>query len=769
MPLQTQELTVSDFSGGLTDNHIGADKSKYETADNFILFLHGNEAKLNSRDGSVLYDETHFNTITAGQRIGTLFSHDNDELLLAQTARQVFIDDGGWAALVGPDGFPVFTAGDTTSSVSHSSWNRHTYLTNDGGSSAQKIYRDDGGTYQVRNMGLPALATPPSLAANAGAGTFSYIYAFFHKVTYRVNTVEFEVDGPVTQVAVVHGVAITGGTPTSISAIPILTNGATENYDVTGLDIEIYRTTAGGTTFYRVGLGAAGKVDNGVTTFSDTTTDTILQDNQVLYTDGGVPDFDPPPRSKYLHVAGNNICWFGNITDESVVPSENRTNRVLQSIPNQPDSVPASFFVDMEYPVVGISSVGDIPVVFTTGGVYRLDGYFDLTGRGSIQASRISDRLECLNHQSIVQTRIGVFFATTDGFYYTDSFKVTRVSEEFPDTFATLVQLPIQRRRLMGIWEPAFDRVYWSVQENSSELTDSDKLFVLDTRWGVKRNGSFTTWSGIGDSFSPTSLLVFNKELLRADSRGYIFKHQSTLSTDPKVDTGKVPTDWVRNTIVWDYRSADVDFGTNLYRKWVPRINFQAKNASNLSLQIQSNNDDNKKVLSLAEIRFRGNLTWGDSNATWGLPETIWDYDGIIERQRYFPATGLRCGYKQVQFTNANTLVASSDALGLASVNFLAKTVVLETVTSSWPADSEDYTLSFEADNYVRQYLVTSTTVDTAIVNDPTSDLPDGAGIKWLLKGKPKEERFDLLAYTLHFAALSSTQQPFQGQTGGNA
>ena len=137
------------------------------------------------------------------------------------------------------------------------------------------------------------------------------------------------------------------------------------------------------------------------------------------------------------------------------------------------------------------------------------------------------DTVGCVSDTSIVQTDFGTFFAGNDGFYWTDSFKVIKVSNEFNERYRALVN---NNKRIYGAYDEENSRIYWSTQREAVSA-DVDSCFVLDLRFGIRPDSCFTTLSG-GDNFAPTAMVFFQKEWIRADYRGYIFKHNKNLLTD---------------------------------------------------------------------------------------------------------------------------------------------------------------------------------------------------------------------------------------------
>lgn len=595
----------------------------------------------------------------------------------------------------------------------------------------------------------------PTFTPSAGANT--YLYKILYYYTYQVGTVIFEDFGPTTDFSVTSAAA-PNSSSISITNIPVLSNNSVSsigsNYDTANVKKFIYRTTAGGTVYYKLA-----ELTNATTSYTDSTADTTLDDNEQLYTNGGVVDNDQPPPAKYVHIV-NGIGYYAHVKEGSQILK----NRLLQSIPDDPDSVPADFIQDFDDEITGISSINGKLVVLTTKTAYRVTENFDELGRGGMNIERILDAVGCVSHQSIVQTISGLFYAGADGFYFTDAYQVKKLSVHLSDTYKAITNSQTKQLRIVGTYEEQNQRIYWTIKSNDSS-PDNDKLIVLDLRFGIKEASCFTTWSG-GDSFSPTSICFFNKELVRADRRGYLLKHQDGLTNDKKIDTSVTPSSWVNQTIIWTYESPSSSLGSSQARKFVNRIIFQSKNNTNASVAITSNNDQNRIVQSLKEIRFRGNITWGDPEVIWGDPDVIWGGNGVIEALRRFPHGGLRCSYKQVKFTNAFTNITKSDTVGLASINATTKTVTLLSSSIGWPVDVVDYYISFAADSYATNYLVTSRTSNAVLTyQDASNTSSTSASSKWIIRGYPKGERLHLLKYVIEFVPLTDSQEPYKNTT----
>jgi hypothetical protein len=493
--------------------------------------------------------------------------------------------------------------------------------------------------------------------------------------------------------------------------------------------------------------------------------DATLEVSTLLYTDGGVLDNDPPPKAKHITVA-NNCAWYLHIEESSVV----YPNRVRQSVQYDIDACPASFYVDLEDTITGGGSIGIYPIIFCANRIYRLEGVYDLTGRGGIDAREISRTVGAVNHLSIVQTRDGIFFAGQDGFYYTDGYQVIKISREFNNTYKTLVSTATQRGNIYGMYEALLNRVWWAVQVDSGSA-DNDACYVADLNYGIKPDTPFTTLSG-GLSFAPTALLYYSNTVYRSDRRGYLFTHSNEFLTDPVVSTSSVPSSWVTQAIIYDYFSAGFDFGRGDVRKWVPKMTLNARNVSNVSFAINSYNDDSENPAELKEARVLSNIVWGDETLVWGDPTLVWNEDETISIMRRFPAGGLRCSYKQIQITNAFTIITNSDTFGTGTVDAVGKTVTLESApTKEWPSNLVGYYISFETDDYTQDFEITERTSDSVIkFSDALNDSASGATVKWIMRGYRKGDILNPLDYSIMYAYMSDTQSRYQPtQDGGNA
>lgn len=754
--LNQQQLVVADFSGGITDYRFNAAPNQSYILDNYLI---NPNRKPFQRPGSEIFDDAMYQLPDGEIRVTSVFNSRVLSEIFFGSSRKLWYPDGTLTEIQGPSTNPAFSSGASTNFNSFAEYGETLFAVNDALSYPVKIYKDGSNVLQLRTAGMPELASTPSLAS-AGGAAHNFLYAFLYFYEYTVGTVVFQDFGP-TVLAELNNVGEPNSHTVSITSIPVLANGSTLNYDTTTVKVHIYRTENNGVTFYKVG-----EVTNGTTTFNDTVDDTTLVNNLLLYTNGGVLDNDPPPRAKYIHIV-NSIGYFGHVQEGAEVFK----NRVRQSIQDDIDSCPVDCYVDVPDEVVGISSYNDNPVVFTKTRVVRLNGYINELGQGQITYEDITKNIGCLSNRSIVQTRYGIFWAGDDGFYWTDGFNFKKVSDSINDRYSDATDTVLKSTRIYGTFDNKQNRVKWAVQSNASS-TDNDSLFVLDLRYGIQDQSTFTTWSN-GDSFSPTALDYYEGQLIRCDRRGYIFKHDSEYRSDPLVDTSIAATLWGQKAILPSYRSTILDFGLPMVRKWVPKILTTFENQTNVGIQVSAVNDNTSTIRDCSVIRYRNNILWGDASVIWGDEGLLWNFQNDIEEMRRFPARGLRCSKIEILINPAFTNIYRSDAISTATVDDALKTATLTNGALSWPSDVVGLYIAFEADEYDKQYLITARNSATVITFQDSLSTSPTSTQKWLIMGYAKNEVINMISYTLYYAPLTDqsfkTYRSEQDTTGENA
>lgn len=734
---------VNDFSKGTTDHT--HDQSPGTAAELVNVIVRNDRCPI-TRPGSQVDDTTNAE-IPTGLRVGSLINYANNDKLFYQSIKSLFYrNPSSFTELVGPSGNPVFSEGDVNSVPSYAQWNRHLYTTNNAFAKPMKIYKDSGGAYQLRNSSLPALTAPTVTAG--GVGTNSYIYGFYFSYTYTVFGLTYEQIGAVTEV-VLENSGDPPSNPVSITNIPTLSNGSTDNYDVSNIKIKIFRTEANGTFLQQVG-----EVTNGTTSFIDSMSDTTLANTGVsLYTNDGTVDFDSVPLHKYNHVVNNTGYYLHVIDADGESPY-----KVRQSVPGVPDTAPLDFEMSVDDEGKGISSVRSQPIVLCKKYIYRIDQAFDRFGRGNMVPVRISDYAGCISHNSIVQCENGLFWCGNDGIYYSDGYQVMKISDNQNERYKSILKNTQNTERYIGKYFEKERLVIFAVQTNSANH-DNDTFLVVDLKWGISENMTYVTWNG--PSFKPSALEIFEKQIYRGHPFGFVMKHDESLLSDVKVNIFRDASLWVKETIIWQIKTIHYNFNGTFYRKIPTRILLTAGDIGNTTIQITAINDDGKVTRNCRVIRVRRDFVWRDDDFVWRFSDFIWRAAGLIEQWRRFPKGGLRLATLQLIFTNGYSDITNSDFLGDATFSNSLNTAVLDDADAKWPINSEDYFIATEFDGYVKEYLILSRDSDGQItVNDPLNTFPTGS-LKWVVRGYKRDEPIHLLGFNVHWNNVSQTQTTY--------
>lgn len=566
-----------------------------------------------------------------------------------------------------------------------------------------------------------------------------------------------------------------------ISNLPTLSNDGSSNYDTSNILLNIYRTVDGGTTWYKVT-----QVTNGTASYLDTTNDILstassdaLNTNQTLYTTGGVVGFDQAPQSKFVHIFLGTAYYGGVFDSGQFFP-----NRIRQSVPNAPDSSPATFFLDLDDEITGLSSARSNVIGLCKNSVQRIAGQFNSQGQGQMSQEKISDGIGCLNAKSIVRTEIGIFYAGTDGFYYTDGFQVIKISLELDQTYASMTKTYNQQRSIVGAYDKINRRIWWNMKASDND-SDNSITFIYYMNFGARPSGVFTTAGNDGANgisyWRPSSMVFWNNSNIRGDERGYVFKAYSHTKTDPKVDTTVSASLWSQAYIPWEYRSLAIPFGGTFMRKWLTKIHVVGKNTGHAAIQINAVRDlnfDGDGIKALKPINYTDAIIWGNATCVWNDPivgpKTIWNPPGKMDVWRRFPQTALRADFLQIQMVPASLAVYSSSqnfpAGANCTVDNVGKTATILTPAGYtaivWPLDSVDYSIYFDTDLYVQGYAITAVSGATITFSDAAnlSSLVTGAGTQWVIRGLKKGQRPTISSYLVHFAYFGDKNQKYPGQ-----
>lgn len=272
-----------------------------------------------------------------------------------------------------------------------------------------------------------------------------------------------------------------------------------------------------------------------------------------FYQNPATPQRARPPKAKYIHSVGG-YTFYGNV--------EGSPNTLYQSLSNDPDSVPPSFFNIFDEEIVGISSSRGLPIVFCTNKVYVINSVINDLGVGEIQTQEIDANARCLSHKSLVKYKDRVIFLGERGVYSTDGNVVNFLSEHcntflWTNLIKPALALPRHRKELIsGSYVQSDNKIYWSFPFGKDEAISNVRGMTLDLQFGFTRNMPITTFGSEVDRIRWNTIVEFDDTLYRGDHLGNVFKYTYEKKSDP-IPFGSTPSSWKEQDIGWSLRGND--------------------------------------------------------------------------------------------------------------------------------------------------------------------------------------------------------------------
>lgn len=196
--------------------------------------------------------------------------------------------------------------------------------------------------------------------------------------------------------------AVSHGVNSSISQPSLLFY---TNYGFDGKSSEvktvIYRTTVNGSVFYRIGA-----ID----------TDAALQENQILYTEGGELPNNAIPSPRYICKKGDRLYALVNDNELWFTKQDS-----FNSGPQFSNSLSLQVGSDTT-DLTSMAALDDKLIIFSEDNTFLISGDGpSITGQGEFFGpQQISSQVGCLDVQSPISTEMGAFFKSKKGIYLLD-------------------------------------------------------------------------------------------------------------------------------------------------------------------------------------------------------------------------------------------------------------------------------------------------------------------------------------------------------------
>jgi hypothetical protein len=605
------------------------------------------------------------------------------------------------------------------------------------------------GGFKFMRLGHPQIAATYTITPQA-ADAKKYVYFLLYVRTYStIGGVVHKIMGPPKVISVSNAGDMSGaGHYNDLANIPKcddtgelkLADGyriGSNSADYTR--VYIYRTTHNGTVPYYVA-----SVPYTDSTAVDYITDASLVAREVLYTAGGEVDHEPigtvvgdRDSSYHAHFARTDTgkMYYGI------------GYRVTQTFPGNPEYAPASFSVFTTSLLTALHGLSEYGIAFCYGSILRVEGFIDSLGMGDIYLKSVSSSIGCAARYSVVRAENKLYFLSANGIGMTDGYTAVNLTPHLSDTLA----IPESTDRYLsaydqcnGVFDPESNTIRWNAYWMSPK-----KVIVLhlDHTKFTEGGGAVTFW----EPDTNLTCLSQTRASVYGDARGYAHTFDEALLTDEQFST---PLNaWVANAVVPEYTSGAWSLGSELYKKWVTKMEAVFDNLSNLCVQFFHAND---LVATFTEIAPMSFLNFATEKK-------------VIRRVTRFSRSLLRATYKQIKLKKAYIILYRYQNYSLATTSGIDD-VILNSHPPNWPTDIVGQYMYFEtimvggvqtADNFTTGFLIKTRSDDTVVIEANAALYPKASALtKWVIKGYGKDQKMRLLGYTIPYQTIGVGQQP---------
>lgn len=734
----TRKLSLRDFSGGFTDWKCGCPPNFFTVLDNFDII---DNKSICERFGSRIFDinNPRVPNQTRIQRLDCLKGN-----ILYFNGKNITAKVNGTLTNINGTNTDEFMPNAVERTCSDSAfWQDHIYTVDDSFSLPTKIFCDEQGVLTGVTAGLPPFLNPPNVVSNTDEGA-TYTYAFVRCYEYNAQDTTYIDFSDVTYVQITDGPDFDNlGEAVDITGIDVLTSSPGTNYDESNVTIKVYRTTDGGNTFYEIGTLA-----NGTTVFTDGQPDSAITNNPVIFNQDSSITYDPAPPSKYIEIV-NDVAWYAHTQIGGVVYK----NRLYQSLPSDPDTVPRDFFLEFQGEINGLSSYDVYPIVSVITGegectLYRVEGVLDDQGRNILQARVIAETVASINNNSFVKGKRGLYFFGTDGVYRTDGVRAEKLSQKWDETYCRITESDIQKKNVYGAFDKFRSRVYWGVTSRNGFLHNNEILVF-------KEDSNSFSWYKNDNCLSATSLIVKEKEeLIRTEENGFIFVHEENQFSDPLVNVDVDFREWELKRIPWRIRSIEIDAGDCDTDKWFTKIHVMGKPGTNTTFAINSFDNGCNQPKRLKEVEYNHSGGWCTEEEGWCTDPNGWcvGEDCYMYQTRRFKCGKLRSKTKCIELMNTERELEcsiNSDPNTYINVDSLTGEI---TRVNGEPFDLKNIGNVFTINGV--EYTATAHEDGALVIDLSTNPLVSG-NYPYVSRGYRLNERFHLSCFTLLYCLAS--------------
>lgn len=779
-----ETLNITDFSGGITDNVIGAAPGRMAEMINVELYPSDDGMKIKQRAGLRAYT----NRISAGdQTIGGIYSHGRDSsgypYAFVQSSSKLYVYTSPTAScteISPPDGGASVLSGLNTSySTMYAHDTNHIFILTEKASKAADIYAihrySDNAEFVCLQLGLP----PPAFigVTEGGSSTGSRAYKIYYKYVYKARaidtgetvTLEFysEPSSAVVTTYTSNTIKVNHGT----TSLPITVGYGSGEFRYTSptdgkgrLYVVVCRTTNGGSVYYVLSTTAVATNTGDGVTYDQGISDAAVSD--ATLTTSPLAYFETEMPNTRMGWAGQTV--YGDTAEYFLrsIKMYNSRLYVLQGADTiyQSKFAAPRMFGDTAYTNIGerVHGIGSSPggiIAIGTDNAYRIDGVVDDDGNGGMVPVKIGRASPPISVKSVVETDEGCYWLAENGIWFTDGYAVRYLSESNKNYISTLLSnTSVSTRHFIhGVYSAQLEKIFWSISKNATG-NNSSSILVYDRKYSTPTNAVIYQWYGNGSidtCVASTSSGIY--PLLKANNHGYLYYLDSVFNTVTYTDSvytdASTSSAWANAAVQYRVKTASYDFGAPGAIKYTPSMTVSFK----LAAGTYSTTDDYNLCVGISQDR-----NGIDSYTSMKEILISKDVTGLHTVKRHFPAGSLRCRTRSVLLSNAYTTLYNTSDYGTVEINATTKTATFtDTASYNWPAEVVGYYISFETDDYVRNYIITARSDDTLTYSDSGNYSVTGAAKGWVLRGYAKGQRFNLLGLSINYEVNGNGNDPY--------
>lgn len=764
-----QTLEITNFGGGIVDNVVSA-PGRMQAMHNVELYRADDGAKIRQRSGLSPFTNR---LGTGDQTIGGIFTQG--DMTFAQSSKKLYDTSTGTAVSTPSGSTDAVWVGNvsTASSTTYQGDAFHVYplwRTPGYARGMMAVHRDSSTTCVSLPYGLP-YANISSVPSGGG----SYLYRAYYKYVYTAKafgtseSAQHVVYGPPCDV--VSGTGYSGNvTFGGLLATPYGFYYTSPTAAKGMLYIVVCRTTNGGSVYYEVSTTAASFTYGGAFYSQDiaiTTTDADLVANNVAYFQTEMPN---TRLGAYISHAteedSDAIRGFRLYNGRMYILLSH--DSVYQSKADRPREFGDTAYTNIGELTYGIGAGPNGIVVTCEENLYRIDGVFEDDGSGGMVATKIGQIEPPLSPGCVVDTPEGTYWLSRTAVWFTDGINVSKISEMCPNYITTVtsrLSSTTVQHFVNGCYSPHLRKVFWCVSKNATG-NQASKILVYDIGMSSADAHVFYTWANNGES--DTAVAVgpsYEYPIVTSDTHGYLYNliaspSFTARSYDYTYAEASTSSAWEKTAIRWNIETAPLDFGARGAVKYTPSMsavfNVALYDNETAYASLYGSTDDLGLAVGLG-------TTLNSSSRSADLTPVLLDTTaGDHTVKRHFPARYLRCKSRTIIMANGYAAIYETADYGTVEINATLKTATFtDTASYDWPTEVVGYYISFETDNYVRDYPITVRSNDTITFSDSGNNSVTGSAKGWVIRGHPKGHVFRLLSLSIDYETNGNGLDPF--------